>query len=92
LLQVLEKVQSEAVERPTVRAQTLNFSFAECSRLSPPVLPFDDVSFSYSGRPEDYLYDKLNLGVDCDSRVALVMIPGGCGGVLGAGRGGGGVG
>ena len=52
--------------------------FPECSRLAPPVLPFDDVSFSYSGKPEEFLYEKLNLGVDCDSRVALVG-PNGCG-------------
>jgi ATP-binding cassette subfamily F protein 2 len=71
------------VGRPEVRAQTLNFRFAECSRLSPPVLPFDDVSFAYSGKPEDYLYHKLNLGVDCDSRVALVRnAAGGSGCVL----------
>ena len=48
--------------------QTLKFTFPECTRLSPPVLPFDDVSFSYSGDPKEYLYHKLNLGVDCDSR------------------------
>ena len=52
--------------------------FPECSRLAPPVLPFDEVSFSYSGKPEEFLYEKLNLGVDCDSRVALVG-PNGCG-------------
>ena len=52
--------------------------FPECSRLAPPVLPFDEVSFSYSGKAEEFLYEKLNLGVDCDSRVALVG-PNGCG-------------
>ena len=36
------------------------------------------VSFAYSGKAADYLYDNLNLGVDCDSRVALVG-PNGCG-------------
>ena len=69
---VLEKVQSEAVERPTLRQQTLTFTFPDCTRLSPPVMPFDDVSFSYSGKPADYLYDHLSMGVDCDSRIALV--------------------
>jgi len=42
------------------------------------VLPFDGVSFAYSGKKEDHLYEELNLGVDCDSRVALVG-PNGCG-------------
>ena len=42
------------------------------------MLPFDGVSFGYSGKPEEYLYKDLNIGVDCDSRVALVG-PNGCG-------------
>lgn len=75
---VLEKVQGEAVEKPTLREPTLTFKFPNCTRLAPPVLPFDDVSFSYSGKVEDYLYAGLNLGIDCDSRVALVG-PNGCG-------------
>ena len=36
------------------------------------MLPFDSVSFSYSGREEDYLYTNVNLAIDCESRVALV--------------------
>ena len=36
------------------------------------MLPFDQVSFAYNGKEENYLYDKLDLGVDCDSRIALV--------------------
>lgn len=75
---VLEKVQGEAVDRPIMREPSLVFQFPECARIAPPVLPFDDVSFAYSGKSEDYLYDKLSLGIDCDSRVALVG-PNGCG-------------
>jgi len=30
------------------------------------------VAFSYSGEKKDYLYHKLELGVDLDSRIALV--------------------
>mmetsp|Transcript_54580 Transcript_54580/g.151425 ORF Transcript_54580/g.151425 Transcript_54580/m.151425 type:complete len:598 (-) Transcript_54580:67-1860(-) len=75
---VLERVQDEAVDRPSLRQPSLTFTFEECTRLEPPVLPFDCVSFAYSGKKEDYLYAKLDLGVDCDSRVALVG-PNGCG-------------
>merc|ERR1712151_972774 len=32
----------------------------------------DDMSFSYSGKKEDYLYSKVSFGVDLDSRIALV--------------------
>ena len=75
---VLEKLEDDAVEKPKLRESTLTFKFPECSRLAPPVLPFEDVSFAYSGKAEDFLYEQLSLGVDCDSRVALVG-PNGCG-------------
>lgn len=75
---VLEKVEDEAVEKPQERQQTLTFKFDECTKLDPPVMPFDGVSFSYSGKQEDYLYKNLDLAVDCESRVALVG-PNGCG-------------
>jgi ATP-binding cassette subfamily F protein 2 len=75
---VLESLQEDAVEKPSTREQTLKFIFPECTRIEPPVLPFAKVSFSYSGKKEDYLYDNLDLAVDCDSRVALVG-PNGCG-------------
>jgi ATP-binding cassette subfamily F protein 2 len=48
------------------------FSFPDSERISPPVLAFSNVSFSYSGKKEDHLYEKLELGVDLDSRIALV--------------------
>jgi len=75
---VLEKVQDEAVPKPRLREPTLVFEFPDAARIAPPVLPFDAVSFAYSGKKEDNLYEKLSMGVDCDSRVALVG-PNGCG-------------
>jgi len=75
---VLEKVLSEAVEKPKMRELSLEFEFKETTRLAPPVMPFDNVCFSYSGKKEDYLYENLSLAVDYDSRVALVG-PNGCG-------------
>ena len=73
---VLEKLETGAVEKPKLREPSLTFSFPECSRLAPPVLPFDDASFAYPG--SEPLYEALNFGVDCDSRIALVG-PNGCG-------------
>ena len=75
---VLEKLEDDAVEKPTLREPSLTFRFPECTRLAPPVLPFDAVSFAYSGKKEDFLYENLSLAVDYDSRVALVG-PNGCG-------------
>ena len=36
------------------------------------MLAFQNVSFAYSGKKEDYLYTGLEFGIDCDSRIALV--------------------
>jgi|TARA_B110000208_G_scaffold9589_1_gene12270 ATP-binding cassette subfamily F protein 2 len=41
-------------------------------------MPFENVSFSYSGKAADYLYKDLSIAVDYDSRIALVG-PNGCG-------------
>lgn len=60
---LIEKVNPDRV---------FSFRFAEVEKLPPPVLSFDDVSFSYSGAAKDYLYENLDLGVDMDSRIALV--------------------
>lgn len=75
---VLEKIQATAVAKPQVHEPSLVFDFPELPRLPPPVMPFDNVSFSYSGKKEDYLYQDLSIAVDYDSRIALVG-PNGCG-------------
>jgi len=58
-------------EKPEVD-MSYNFSFPDSEKISPPVLAFHDVSFSYSGDRCDHLYENLELGVDLDSRIALV--------------------
>merc|ERR1711988_1009386 len=52
--------------------RTYEFRFPDSEKISPPVLAFNSVSFSYSGAKEDHLYEGLELGVDLDSRIALV--------------------
>mgnify|MGYP006082337465 CR=1 FL=1 len=56
--------------------KTFTFSFPECRKLPPPVLPFKDVTFSYPGvdinATGGHLLSKLEFGIDCDSRIALV--------------------
>eukprot|EP00656_Telonema_subtile_P028504 TRINITY_DN3098_c0_g1_i11.p1 TRINITY_DN3098_c0_g1~~TRINITY_DN3098_c0_g1_i11.p1 ORF type:complete len:609 (+),score=192.07 TRINITY_DN3098_c0_g1_i11:166-1992(+) len=48
------------------------FDFPKCGAMSPPVMAFKEVSFSYSGKKEDYLYANLDFAIDLDSRIALV--------------------
>lgn len=69
---ILDKMYADGLTPPVVKEKTFSFSFPDCDKLSPPVMPFEDVSFSYSGNEEDMIYRNLNLGVDCDSRIALV--------------------
>jgi ATP-binding cassette subfamily F protein 2 len=45
-------------------AKTLRFNFDDVGKLPPPILAFDDVAFSYSGKSEDYLYKGLSFGIE----------------------------
>lgn len=69
---ILDKMEADGLTPPVTHEKTFAFSFPDCEKLPPPVLPFVDVSFAYSGKEEDMIYRNLELGVDCDSRVALV--------------------
>lgn len=66
-IKALEKMQviEEALDDPTLVIQ-----FPDPNPLTPPILQFCDVSFGYT--PERILFSDLNIGIDLDSRVALV--------------------
>jgi len=53
-----------------VRDKTLTFRFTDVGKLPPPVLQFVDMRFGYT--PEQLIYEKVDFGVDLDSRIALV--------------------
>ena len=69
---ILDKMYEAGLTPPVRKERTFQFSFPDCEKLPPPVLPFIDVTFAYSGKPEEALYKNLNFGIDCDSRIALV--------------------
>lgn len=69
---ILDKMEADGFIQPVVPDRVFTFRFADVEKLPPPVLSFDDVTFSYSGKMEDTLYEHLDLGVDMDSRTALV--------------------
>jgi ATP-binding cassette subfamily F protein 2 len=56
-----EKVEGDRV---------VKFHFEMVGKLPPPVLQFSDVTFGYSR--DKVLYSHVDLGVDLDSRVAVV--------------------
>ncbi|KAF2093929.1 ABC transporter [Rhizodiscina lignyota] len=69
---ILDKMEADGFIEPVIPDRVFTFRFADVEKLPPPVLSLDDVTFSYSGKPEDNLYEHLDFGVDMDSRTALV--------------------
>jgi len=69
---IIDKMKEKGLTEKPKSDPKYEFRFPESDKLPPPVLAFVDVGFAYSGKKEDYLYNKVNLGVDLDSRVALV--------------------
>ncbi|VUC28154.1 unnamed protein product [Clonostachys rosea] len=69
---ILDKMEADGFIQPVIPDRVFTFRFADVDKLPPPVLSFDNVTFSYSGNPEDDLYRNLELGFDMDSRTALV--------------------
>lgn len=69
---ILDKMEADGLIQPVAQDRVFSFRFPQVDRLPPPVLAFDDISFSYDGKAENNLYEHLNFGVDMDSRIALV--------------------
>ena len=69
---ILDKMEADGFIQPVVPDRVFTFRFANVEKLPPPVLSLDNVTFSYSGKREDNLYENLDFGVDMDSRTALV--------------------
>lgn len=69
---IIDKMTDKGLVEKPKADPSYAFTFPNCDQLAPPVMAFNDVSFSYSGKKEDYLYHKTAFGVDLDSRIALV--------------------
>mmetsp|Transcript_12971 Transcript_12971/g.24528 ORF Transcript_12971/g.24528 Transcript_12971/m.24528 type:complete len:608 (+) Transcript_12971:57-1880(+) len=69
---IIDKMMEAGLTEKPMADPTYEFSFPDSEKISPPVMAFANVSFSYSGKKEDHLYEGLELGVDLDSRIALV--------------------
>ncbi|KAJ1985208.1 ABC transporter ATP-binding protein arb1 [Dimargaris verticillata] len=71
-LKIIEKMEAAGLVEKVDPPRKFSFVFHNVGKLPPPVLSFSNVSFSYSGKPQDFLYRDLDIAVDMDSRVALV--------------------
>jgi ATP-binding cassette subfamily F protein 2 len=69
---VLDKMEAAGLVEKVQEDKVIAFNFPDCGPLPLPVLHIDEVSFSYSGKEDDFLYRNLDLSVHLDSRVALV--------------------
>jgi ATP-binding cassette subfamily F protein 2 len=69
---IIDKMKAAGLTEKPAADPKYRFRFPDSGKLAPPVLAFNNVSFSYSGKEEDYLYKNVEFGLDCDSRVALV--------------------
>ncbi|MCJ1445524.1 MAG: ABC transporter ATP-binding protein arb1 [Stictis urceolatum] len=69
---ILDKMEADGFIEKVQEDRVFTFRFADVEKLPPPVLSFDDVTFSYSGNAPDNLYENVDFGVDMDSRTALV--------------------
>ena len=49
-------MMAKGLTEPVTHESTFTFNFPDCAKLPPPVLPFINVSFAYSGKKEDFLY------------------------------------
>lgn len=67
---VLAKMVREGLTERVESEKVVKFYFENVGKLPPPVLQFTEVSFGYS--PDKILYSNVDLGVDLDSRVAVV--------------------
>ena len=69
----LEKMVSEGLTEKVDTESVVRIRFANVGKLPPPVLQFAGVQFGYS--PSKVLYSDVDLGIDLDSRVAIVGGP-----------------
>src|ERR1700712_3499510 len=53
---ILDKKEADGFIKPVHQDRIFTFRFADVEKLPPPVLSFDDVTFSYSGNSKDDLY------------------------------------
>lgn len=69
---VLDKMEAAGLVEKVMSEKKIIFNFPDCGELPLPILHIDEVSFSYNGKEDDFLYKDLDLSVDLDSRIALV--------------------
>ena len=69
---ILDKMEADGLLEMPFEETLFRFKFADAGEMSPPLISFSDVAFSYSGRKEDYLFSNISFGIHPKSRIVLV--------------------
>ena len=62
---IIDKMEAAGLVEKVEIPRPLRFHFEDIRKLPPPIIAFTDVAFSYSGKKEDFLYEKLSFGIEC---------------------------
>lgn len=62
---IIDKMEAAGLIEPVMQHKALRFHFDDVRKMPPPIIAFNDVAFSYSGKKEDYLYKDLSFGIEC---------------------------
>ncbi|TDL30199.1 hypothetical protein BD410DRAFT_798584 [Rickenella mellea] len=60
---IIDKMEAAGLVEKVETQRSLRFNFEDMSKLPPPILAFNDVAFSYSGK-ENYLYQSVYFGTE----------------------------
>jgi ATP-binding cassette, subfamily F, member 2 len=72
--QIIDKMEAAGLVEKVETLRPLRFNFEDVRKLPPPIIAFDEVAFSYSGKPADYLYKKLSFGIECVFRDIWLLL------------------
>lgn len=61
---IIDKMEAAGLIEKIETPRPLRFNFEDISKLPPPIIAFNEVAFSYSGKKENYLYQHLSFGIE----------------------------
>ncbi|KAG6886386.1 hypothetical protein C0995_008246 [Termitomyces sp. Mi166 len=61
---IIDKMEAAGLIEKVETPRPLRFNFEDIKKLPPPIIAFNSIVFSYSGRKENYLYKNLSFGIE----------------------------
>lgn len=69
---ILDKMEADGLIELPYEEPQFRFKFADAGNMSPPLISFSEVAFSYTGKKKDYLFKDVSFGIHPSSRIVLV--------------------